>query len=36
MGRVQGMHGKREVHTIFWWGEPDGREGLEDLDVAGG
>jgi hypothetical protein len=36
MGRVYGMHGRGEVLKIFWWGKPGGREGLEDLGVAGG
>ena len=36
MGSVYGMHGKGEMRTIFWWEKPGGREGLEDLGVAGG
>jgi hypothetical protein len=35
MGWVYGMHGREDVRTIFWWGNAGGREGLEDLGLAG-
>jgi len=35
MGRACGMHGTREMHTIFWLENLKGRDHFEDLGTDG-